>query len=54
MAGEARPLVLSENTVTTRLRRISETLDVQNQRDALSLARLTGVLPGEAFDRDGG
>lgn len=42
----AEQLVLSENTVKTHLRRIYEKLDVHNHRDAISVARLTGVLHG--------
>lgn len=44
VAAVARQLVLSENTVKTHLRRIYEKLDVHNQRDAISVARLTGML----------
>lgn len=45
VAAAARQLVLSENTIKTHLRRIYEKLDVHNQRDAISVARLTGWLP---------
>ena len=44
VAGAAEQLVLSENTVKTHLRRIYEKLDVHNHRDAISVARLTGLL----------
>jgi len=40
----AEQLVLSENTVKTHLKRIYEKLDVHNQRDAISVARLAGAL----------
>lgn len=40
----AAQLILSENTVKTHLRRIYEKLDVHNHRDAVSVARLTGIL----------
>ncbi|MFN9951879.1 MAG: response regulator transcription factor [bacterium] len=50
VAAVARQLVLSENTVKTHLRRIYEKLDVHNQRDAISVARLTGMLSAAAIN----
>lgn len=47
VAVAARQLRLSENTVKTHLRRIYDKLNVHSQRDALAVARLTGLLPQE-------
>jgi DNA-binding NarL/FixJ family response regulator len=47
VAVAARQLLLSENTVKTHLRRIYDKLNVRCQRDALAVARLTGLLPQE-------
>lgn len=44
VAGVAERLMLSENTVKTHLRRIYDKLGVDNRRDALLRARLSGEL----------
>lgn len=51
ITAAAAQLVLSENTVKTHLRRIYEKLQVHNHRDAISVARLTGVLQPQGVAR---